>query len=260
MPSKRSSQRCWCRRASATTSCRDDGPRSARAENVDPGVVRSGRSVRNETATSPRRPCARPMRPTSRTRGSVPPLIGGAARSLRDVDAGLHAFERAGGARHLSDRLDDPAATPDETTHVGRARVHEEEDLVAAALLEVDVDHVGLLGQRAGAVLDDGLRAGADDAVALGADLVLEVVLVDVDALVVVGRFLAQASSSVGSSAASSAAGASAAVSSTASSALGASAFGASSAGGSASASAAGASAAGCSFFLAFFSVCLPVA
>jgi hypothetical protein len=58
--------------------------------------------------------------------------------------------------------------------------VHEQRD-VAAPLLEVDLDAVGVFRERTGAVLDDGAGAGADDAVALGADLV---VVVEVVALV----------------------------------------------------------------------------
>jgi hypothetical protein len=55
--------------------------------------------------------------------------------------------------------------------------VHEEEHLVAPALLEVDVDHVWLFAEGASAVLDDGSGAAPEDPVALTADLVLEVVV-----------------------------------------------------------------------------------
>ena len=46
------------------------------------------------------------------------------------------------------------------------------------ALLDVDVDRVGVVDEVAGDVLDDGRGAATDDAVALGADLVVEVVVV----------------------------------------------------------------------------------
>ena len=42
------------------------------------------------------------------------------------------------------------------------------------ALLDVDLDRVGVVGQVAGDVLGDGEGAGTDDAVALGADFVLD--------------------------------------------------------------------------------------
>ena len=86
--------------------------------------------------------------------------------------------------------------------------MHQQHDL-AAALLDVDVDGVGLLGEVAGDVLDDGLRLAADDAVALAGDLVLEVVVIVVVALVEVGLFVAHDGSSVvASSALASGAGA----------------------------------------------------
>ena len=44
------------------------------------------------------------------------------------------------------------------------------------ALLDVDLDRVGVVGQVAGDVLGDGQRSGAADAVAFGADLVVDAV------------------------------------------------------------------------------------
>src|SRR4029078_3652506 len=69
--------------------------------------------------------------------------------------------------------------------HVGGVGVHHQRDL-AAALLDVDLDRVGVVGEGAGDVLRDREGAGAArgvrwvlvDAVALGGHLVDEVVVV----------------------------------------------------------------------------------
>ena len=56
--------------------------------------------------------------------------------------------------------------------------MHEQRDFVVATLLDDDVDGVGILGEAARDVLGDCDRACADDAVAVGTDLVDEVVVV----------------------------------------------------------------------------------
>ena len=53
-------------------------------------MVRSGRSVCSITVTSPRMPCGRPIRPSSRSAAAN-------GRLLHDVDVGLDALGRAGG-------------------------------------------------------------------------------------------------------------------------------------------------------------------
>src|SRR5207245_7512732 len=137
-----------------------------------PGALRSGRLLVKVTATSPRNPCARPTRPTTRrSPGS------GVIALLDDVDVGLHTVGGAGRAHQLAQRLDDPTALADEPAHVVGVGVHQQRDLVAP-LLDVDLDRVRIVGQVAGDVLGDGQWAGAGDAIALGADLVLELVVV----------------------------------------------------------------------------------
>src|SRR6478672_12626901 len=167
MPANVTSQRCWCGRAARTTSSRSS------VVSTDPGARRSDRSEDRVTLISPRRPWARPIRPTSRR---AAPGTGG-SELLDDVDRSLDAFGRTGGARDLSQRLDHTTATADETAHVALVGVHQDRHL-AAALDHLDVDGVRLVGDGPRHVLDDGLGATADDAVALGADLVLVVVVV----------------------------------------------------------------------------------
>src|SRR5207344_3006165 len=158
MPSKRTSHRPWGGRARATASVR------SRAWRTAPGVVRSGRSVCSVTTTSPRMPCGRATRPSSRSAAAND-------RLLHDVDVGLDALGGAGSADDLPESLDDPAPLADETPHVARAGVHEELH-VGTALLDVDLDRLGLFGDVAGHVFDDRPSPCAQDAVALGRDLV----------------------------------------------------------------------------------------
>ena len=77
------------------------------------------------------------------------------SRVLDDVDVGLHAVGGAGGAHELAQRLDHAAAPTDEATHVVGVGVHQQRDL-AAALLDLDVDRVGVVGEVAGDVLGHG--------------------------------------------------------------------------------------------------------
>src|SRR5262245_12176779 len=175
------------------------------------------------------------MRPTTRrSPGAGASMLG--ADLLDDVDVGLHAVGGAGRPHELAQRLDHAAALADQPPHVGGVGVHHQRHLVAA-LLDVDLDRVGVVGQVAGDVLGDGHRTRAGDAVALGADLVDEVVVVGV-------AHSAASSAGVSSAAASSAAGASAGASASgASAASAASASGASASGAAASAVASGAAA-----------------
>ena len=126
-----------------------------------PGAARSGRLLTNVTLTSPRRPCGAPDAADLERRPARAP------RSLRDVDVGLHAVGAACGTHELAQRLDHTTATADETAHVVGVRVHEQRDLAAATLLDLDLDRVGIVGEVAGDVLGDGAGARADDAVAL---------------------------------------------------------------------------------------------
>src|SRR3954451_16979859 len=101
------------------------------AYNVEPGANRSGRLLMAVTATSPFKPCARPMRPTS------------SKVLFRDVDADAYAFGRARRPCHLTHRLDDAATLADDATQIARARVHEQRHAVAA-LGGVDENTIGV--------------------------------------------------------------------------------------------------------------------
>src|SRR5215831_9478566 len=169
-PSKRTSHRPWCGRALARTSVRSP------TWNTAPGAVRSGRSVCSVRTTSPRTPWGRPTRPSS---SSAAPK----GRLLDDVDVGLDALAGTSGAHDLPERLDDAAALADQTAHIGGAGVDQELHVVAA-LGHVDLDGLGLFGDVAGHVLDDGTGASAEDPIPLWCDLVVVLVVFVVEVVV----------------------------------------------------------------------------
>src|SRR5690242_7466569 len=111
------------------------------------------------TLTSPCRPCARPIRPTSSRTGSfglipAPSLEGvpsarparsfPTGRLLRDVDGDAHAFGRAGGAGNLTHGLDHATALADDATEVAGAGVNQQRDGVAA-FVGVDEHTLGVV-------------------------------------------------------------------------------------------------------------------
>ena len=126
-----------------------DHERAVAGGSTAPGAARSGRLLTNVTLTSPRSPCARPMRPTSSVarRGRH----GHSAMStLAFTPSALPAARD-----DLAQRLDHAAAAADEPAHVVGVRVHEQRDLAAAPLLDLDLDRVGIVGEVAGDVLGD---------------------------------------------------------------------------------------------------------
>src|SRR5437764_3868560 len=125
-------------------------------------------------------PWALTIRPTSR-RSPANGLI-------HDVEAGSHAFPRAGGGHDLAQRLGDPAAPADHLPHVGRRHVEAQFHLAGPALRRLHEYPVGVVDDVAGDVLQHALGEAADDPVALGADLVNVLVVLhrEVDVVLVV--------------------------------------------------------------------------
>src|SRR4051812_32334853 len=128
-PSNRTSQRCCCRRDSATVS--HWLPASSRA----PGASRSTRSVSSDTYTWPLTPWARPMRPTSRR------------SSVDKVDVDLDAVAGGGGAHDRADALGGATAAADHPAEITRTDLDLELQAVAA-LDRVALHRIGIIDDR----------------------------------------------------------------------------------------------------------------
>src|SRR5439155_22608562 len=86
--------------------------------------------------------------------------------SVDDVDGCVDTLAGAGRSHDGPYGLGDPAPLPDDLAHVARRDVQTEVDAVAAEIVDLDDDGVGLVDDLAGHVLEDGARQAAHQAVA----------------------------------------------------------------------------------------------
>src|SRR5439155_8504225 len=111
------------------------------------------------------------------------------ARSIDDVDGGVDAVTRAGGAHDGPDRLGDATPAADDAAEVVGRHVQPKHH-TATAFLGLHHDGVGLVDDRAGDVGEHGAGRAALDAVA---EVVVDVVVELVEVVAAIGHALSTA-------------------------------------------------------------------
>src|SRR4051794_1933380 len=179
-PSKATIHRWRCGWDRSTTSVR------VPASSIDPGARRDGSVLVRLTSSSPRNPWGLVMRPTSRSGCSSSPLIG-SPRSVEELDVDLDAVAHGGCPRDGADRGGHPAPLADDPTHVAFADGHVQRG-APAALLDLDLDGVGIVHDRPHEVVEHAAGVPGRDRVGIVVDgVAIDVVVIVVELVVVDG-------------------------------------------------------------------------